>query len=305
MSHSAMKTFETRTFGKWILAGEHSVLRGGEALVFPLKSQWLDWRFEPGGSSFHVETPKGYPEEFKLLFWSVFEKACQLCQIPQNQFLGKLEMRAQIQVGSGLGASATLCVALTRWFVSLGYVSQDNAFLFAKKLEDVFHGESSGVDVAVVLRETGLIFRRDHEPLVFKAHYQPLWFLSHCGEKGITKECVLKVKNLGIRNPSLLAEIDAKMKTSVDMCKELLSNPENSTSFGKLQEALSLGLECFRAWDLVTPSLQKHMQLLKNEGARAVKPTGSGGGGFVLSLWDKMPDENFMIENRMLKASVL
>ncbi|MFN9069192.1 MAG: mevalonate kinase, partial [Bdellovibrionales bacterium] len=102
-----MSSFETRTYGKWILAGEHTVLRGGEALVFPLKSQYLDWKFKSGGSGLDVEIPKGYPEEFKLLFWSVFEKACQLCKISQDQITGKLEMRAHILVGSGLGASAT------------------------------------------------------------------------------------------------------------------------------------------------------------------------------------------------------
>ena len=31
------------------------------------------------------------------------------------------------------------------------------------------------------------------------------------------------------------------------------------------------------------------MVMLKNAGAIAVKPTGSGGGGFVVSLWDKQP----------------
>ena len=300
-----MKNFETRTFGKWILAGEHSVLRGGEALVFPLKSQYLDWSFQPGGSSLEVEIPKGYPEEFKLLFWSVFEKACEICKFPQDQITGRLVMRAHILVGSGLGASATLCVALTRWLISLGFVNPNEDFKFAKNLEDVFHGESSGVDVAVVLKESGLIFKKESSPQSFNSQFQPRWYLSHCGEKGITKECVLKVKKLWQLDPQKMQNVDLQMKQAVDICKAVLAEKESPDSIPKLIEALNLGRKCFESWDLITPKLQNHIQDLEKQGALAVKPTGSGGGGFVLSLWNQQPDENYLIENKMLKASVL
>jgi mevalonate kinase len=300
-----MNSFQTRTYGKWILAGEHSVLRGGEALVFPLKSQYLDWGFQSGGSGLEVEIPKGYPEEFKLLFWSVFEKACQLCNISQDQISGKLEIRAHILVGSGLGASATLCVALTRWLISLGFVNSSEAFRLAKSLEDVFHGESSGVDVAVVLRESGLIFKKELEPINFSSQFQPRWYLSHCGEKGITKECVTKVKKLWQLYPEKMASVDQQMKESVHLCKQVLSQPETLKSTELLMQALDKGRQCFEDWDLITPRLKTHMNELEKQGALAIKPTGSGGGGFVLSLWNDKPDENFLIENKMLKASVL
>jgi mevalonate kinase len=300
-----MKNFETRTYGKWILAGEHSVLRGGEALVFPLKSQYLDWSFQPGGSSLEVEIPKGYPEEFKLLFWSVFEKACQISKIPQDQISGKLVIKAHILVGSGLGASATLCVALTRWLISLGYVNSVDDFKFAKNLEDVFHGESSGVDVAVVLKESGLIFKKETVPQSFTSQFQPRWYLSHCGEKGITKECVLKVKKLWQLDSVEMQKVDLQMKQAVDICKKVLGEKESANSTAQLIEALNLGRKCFESWELITPKLQDHISNLEKQGALAVKPTGSGGGGFVLSLWGDKPDENFLIENKMLKASVL
>lgn len=297
-----LKAFETRTFGKWILAGEHTVLRGGKALVFPLKSQFLDWRFYPESSGgLEVIIPKGYPSEFKLLFWSVFEKACQIKELNPRDFSGRLEMKAEILVGSGLGASATLCVALTRWFHQLGIVRKDEMFVFAKILEDVFHGESSGVDVAVVLSESGLIFKRGHEPLEFHAKWQPQWYLSHCGEKGITKECVQKVKSIGDKDPQKLQRLDEQMKESVELCyQSLLSNAE--TGFQGLVQALQKAEHVFEEWGLITPALDQHMKQLKQLGAVAMKPTGSGGGGFVLSLWDQEPPSEKMA---FLKASVL
>ncbi len=292
--------FETRTFGKWILSGEHTVLRGGEALVFPLKSQWLDWKLNPEGQgSLEVVIPKGYPDEFKLLFWSVFEKACSLCHTSPSQFSGILEMRAQILIGSGLGASATLCVALTRWFQTLGLVSQDSAFSFAKQLEDVFHGESSGVDVAVVMQEQGLVFKKNEKPVPFQAKFQPHWYLSHCGEKGITKECVNKVKALEAKDSLQFLKIDEQMKQATSLCKKALLENSNE-SFSVLKTALDLGADCFSQWGLITPALKFHLQELKASGAVAIKPTGSGGGGFVLSLWD-----HEITDDKFLKASVL
>ena len=298
-----MSPFTTRTYGKWILSGEHTVLRGGEALVFPLKSQWLDWKFIPNDTgSLNVVIPQGYPEEFKLLFWSVFEKACALSHVEGKKFSGTLEMRAQILVGSGLGASATLCVALTRWFQEMGLVAQDAAFNFAKQLEDVFHGESSGVDVAVVLSESGLVYKRNEKPQSFQPQFQPNWYLSHCGEKGITKECVNKVKSLESRDQKKFIEIDEQMKQVTKLCKEALSSNTMKSSL-QLQLALDMGRECFEQWGLVTPALKKHMDLLQTSGAIAMKPTGSGGGGFVLSLWDSGPPQD-QPGLTFLKASV-
>ena len=44
-----MRQFNTRTYGKWILAGEHAVLRGCPALAFPLTSRSLHLEQEANG----------------------------------------------------------------------------------------------------------------------------------------------------------------------------------------------------------------------------------------------------------------
>lgn len=293
---------QTRTFGKWILAGEHTVLRGGSALVFPLRSRYLDFHyFFKNLHPLQLQIPNGYPEEFKLLFWSVFEKACQMKGLKPSQFPGLLEMKANIPVGSGLGASASLCVAIARWFQSLQIISTHEAFDFAKSLEDVFHGESSGVDVAVVLSETGLLFKRGMAPEVFVSQWQPNWYLSHCGHKGITKECVQKVQAWGAENPLDFEEVDLRMKKSVELCRKALSE-KHPTGVAQLIEALNLGESCFQDWGLVNQPLQDHMMKLRNNGAMALKPTGSGLGGYVLSLWDRKPE----VENtEFLQATLL
>lgn len=296
------KNFETRTFGKWILAGEHTVLRGGKALVFPLRSRFLDFQYlYKENKNLEIQIPTGYPEEFKLLFWSVFEKACQLKNMGSTQFQGQIQMKANIPVGSGLGASASLCVALARWFESLKLVNSAEIFDFAKSLEDVFHGESSGVDVAVVLSEKGLLFRRQGAHEAFQAKWQPEWYLSHSGHKGITKECVHKVQSWGLENPQGLEKFDEQMKTSVDLCQHALSTEAQPGNL-ELIKALGLAKECFQEWGLVNPALSEHLKLLTRAGSLAQKPTGSGLGGYVLSLWNKPPQVEGI---EFLKATVV
>jgi len=281
--------FETRTHGKWILAGEHTVLRGGKALVFPLRSRFLDFYYIANKRpTLEIEIPTGYPEEFKLLFWAVFEKACQLKNLGSSQFHGLIQMKANIPVGSGLGASASLCVALARWFESLKIISASETFDFAKTLEDVFHGESSGVDVAVVLSEKGLLFQRQGAKESFQSTWQPEWYLSHSGHKGITKECVQKVQGWGSENPELLEKYDLQMKRSVELCTKALTTDRES-GHAQIIEALELANDCFFAWGLVNQELNVHMNVLHQAGALAFKPTGSGLGGYVLSLWEKPP----------------
>jgi mevalonate kinase len=53
-----------------------------------------------------------------------------------------------------------------------------------------------------------------------------------------------------------------------------------------LKKSIDQAYACFADWGLIHGALNEHIDLLKKNGALAVKPTGSGGeGGHVLSLW--------------------
>jgi mevalonate kinase len=273
-----------RTHGKWILAGEHSVLRGGKALVFPVASRYLDFFFEPG-PELQLEI-QHKNTDLEMAFWGVLEKALQQLQLTRKDVKGRLKLVSNIPVGAGMGASGTLCVSLARWLTALGHLPEDQQFEFSKQLENLFHGESSGVDVAVALNHQGLIFQRPNDMQALSPLWQPPLYLSYCGKRGITSDCIGRVQKILSESPELGVDIDQRMEKAVDLAIAAL---RTKNDWNGLRQAITLAGDCFESWGLVSQNLHDHCVQLKEMGALACKPTGSGDGGFVLSLWHEAP----------------
>jgi mevalonate kinase len=189
-----------------------------------------------------------------------------------------------------MGASAALSVAIARWCQFQNWISEEELFEFSRQLENLFHGESSGVDIAVALSSQGIKFYRSQEywpPIQLRWH--PHWYLSYSGKKGMTSDCVNQVKKFGESHPLEARALDEKMLQSVELAEKALSASGSEEDLLQLKQSLDLGLESFSGWGLTTGVLGDHIQQLKDYGALAVKPTGSGDGGYVLSLWRQPP----------------
>lgn len=300
-------TFSTRVHGKWIVAGEHSVLRGSPALAFPVYGKYLELKWTDG-AVFSSRFAGERGAEFQLLFAGVFDRALELLDRSADLELrrGCFEVESTLPVGAGLGASAALSVAVGRWFVSRNAIAESSLFDFCRQLEDLFHGESSGVDVAVALESRGLHFEREGLPenrmRWFDPAWQPCWYISYSGARGITSECVSQVKRFISKYPERGAELDRKMAASVELAESSLRDSEYAslTRFDNLRLAIEMAGECFAEWGLAEGEIGRHLSWLRESGAIAVKPTGSGGGGYALSLWRKRPPPE--IENQLISV---
>lgn len=282
-------SYRTRTYGKWILAGEHAVLRGSPALVFPLVSRWLDLSFV-GDSATKLKVSFAGPHgsELEMPFWASLEKACELFDVDRDRLRGTLALESGIPVGAGLGASAALCVALVRWFSTLKNLPADEVRDRARLLENLFHGESSGVDVAVVSLEKPLSYIRGGDLAELVTAWRPRLYVSYSGKRGVTRECVSRVQALAGENPELAARTDEEMKEAVQLAARALRADE-ATGLEMLARAMRIAEHCFQQWGLSEGRVRAHLDWLKAEGAIAAKPTGSGDGGYCLSLWVKNP----------------
>ncbi len=142
--------FQTTTHGKWILAGEHAVLRGYGALAFPVKEKYLTLTYQPKTSDLSADYDGSSGDEMHLLFWSVLEQGQQLLGQSLNRLTGHFHLQSNIPIGVGMGASAALCVAMSRWFAAQNLLLDETISSFAQRLENLFHGKSSGFDIAAV-----------------------------------------------------------------------------------------------------------------------------------------------------------
>ncbi len=286
--------FSTTTNGKWILAGEHAVVRGHQALVFPVPSCKLVLNYKADNGGLSAEFAEQYGEETHLLFWSVMEKGMQLLGRSIQELKGQFHISSTIPVGAGMGASAALSVAVARWFHAQGLIAETEIYTFAKSLEDMFHGKSSGLDIAGVNAAEGIYFHQGQFRAINMA-WQPHWYLSSCDQLGVTSRCIDQVNKLWEQQPEMAMAIDQKMIASVEQAEKALS-VEHPSSREQLSNAIHAAAECFQEWGLLSENLKKHMDLLKGHGAIAVKPTGSGGGGYVLSLWNSpLSDDNLPV----------
>lgn len=281
--------YSTTTYGKWILAGEHAVVRGHAALVFPVKEKKLTLIYEPTSDKLGADYTGSCGADLHLLFWSVLEYGIKLLGHSLNELQGHFLLDNQIPIGAGMGASAALSVAMSRWFVAQNLIAPERCIAFAKELEHLFHGKSSGLDVAGVATEQGIYFKAGEiQPMDVKAH--PGFYLSTCNQIGITAHCIRQVQELWEQDPQKAQTIDLQMSAAVEQARQALAL-ENGF-IAPLIHAINQAAECFAQWGLISNDLQQHMEWLKNEGAVAVKPTGSGGGGYVLSLWESPPPIN-------------
>ena len=280
------------TPGKWILCGEHTVLRGGEALVFPLKCMGIRWSYtrrdSGSGLKFVISGTRG--QELEPLLSGVIQRILHLFSLTGAKINGLVECENDLPLGAGLGASAALSVSIVRWLTEdLQLLPQNKMFENSKRVEDLFHGESSGVDVAVVLQQKPLVFSRTQGFRPLPLEWQPSMYLSYSGKRGMTSECVLQVKELLKNHPAQGDALDLNMKSSVEMAQRalLMGSSEKAQRELILIQSLKLARQVFENWGLVDPVMNSEIIKLSEAGALAVKPTGSGGGGYLLSLWEK------------------
>jgi mevalonate kinase len=282
--------FTTCLPGKWVLVGEHTVTRGGMAIVFPFPGVSLRLDFAPQRSErLKVSPPEAEPVIYELL--SIYESGRRR----DDGFswpTGRLTIQSDIPQGAGLGSSAALCSAVARWIASGAGLTANELAETARSLESRFHGDSSGMDVAAALANAPIVFEKGCPPRILKLERVPHFTLHDTGLRSNTSECVSRVKTFMDRNPDKALSVDRAMEAaSYKALKGLLTYDRGNEQAGleAIAEGMRMALDCFSAsaWNLIPETEQRLIHSLLADGALAAKPTGAGGGGMALALWER------------------
>ncbi|MDR1982421.1 MAG: hypothetical protein LBQ08_01320 [Holosporaceae bacterium] len=264
---------------KWILSGEHSVVRGKKAIAFPLKNYKNSITFEKS-DHFRISASQEYSKETIM---SLLKEASNFLKISLEKISGHIGMKSDIPMKAGLGSSAAICVNIANIFRHFGFC--DDVLNLARHLENRFHKKSSGLDVTVVFENKPIIFKENKLSEFLEPGFWPPMILTYSGEKSITSSCATIIGEIFLKNEKLALELDEQMDSASNLCEEALKNSD----FYKLKDGITLGGEIFHRWGLCNSSMNLHINKLLSCGARAAKPIGSGLGGYILSLWEENP----------------
>ena len=273
--------------GKLILLGEHAVVYGQPALAAAIPRRvHLAVRDLRGEGRAPLRIVMEGPDAPAELVHAVDELARMLGLEPRLE----IRVQSEIPLGSGLGSSAALGVALARALSQLAgrACPPDEAARLAMVIERRFHGTPSGVDPAIAAREGMILFRRARpapdaaaEELRIISPLQPLHIV--VGLTGLTRgtrSAVLPLKARRDARPSLYDPLIAALG-------DLAHGGARAVERGDLAD---LGVRFDAAHGLLAalgvscPELDALCATMRRAGALGAKLTGAGGGGAAIAL---------------------
>lgn len=283
--------------GKVILFGEHAVVYGVEALAAGLpamvRARALS-RNELGSSSnLSIKSKVSIPawgleiDAFELGSSNVLQQMCERIRQALKKEIKPfyLEIDAKVPPASGLGASASVAVAMTKALAAHAGITlnADQVNQIAYGCEQLAHGTPSGLDNTLATYGGVQRFQRVDGGVRFSVVDVPdpielLIVLS--GKKGYTAETVARVR---AAREAALSKYDQLFSQIAEISSDGL-NALRSCDLDKLGRLLTANQQCLREVGVSCVEIEQVIELAVSTGVRGAKLTGSGDGGAVIIL---------------------
>ena len=251
--------------GKIILCGEHAVVYGHPAIALAVDRRvTVTLHRRPGRTAFHPSVASD----------SRLEQAVEFA-LPQTGL--EVQLESSLPMGRGMGSSAAFAVALVRAKAQLmGETADlDTIYQNAFAIEQIFHGNPSGLDHAVSSRGGALFYRRGPPP-EFETLPCPDWSLIVL-DSGTSGDTSAMVTHVAGQRPSIDPTLQ-RIGELVQSARSVLNDPP------ALGELLNENHTLLRSIGVSTPKLDELTQLARQAGAWGAKLAGAGGGGVVVAL---------------------
>jgi len=282
-SESHSKLGVGRGNGKTVLLGEHAVVYGMPAIAAGI-SLGATARAEPSDvNSLRIAGRVARSGDGSDLV-AALEQTCEaLGTGPQ-----RVEVDVNVPLGSGLGGSAAIGVAISRAILAARGEAEtaERVLSGANAWEQVFHGNPSGVDAAAAYAGGCIWFTKATgiDPLYVAVPLRLAICLA--GPPASTKEMVENMKRLGERRPDLLGKSLAGIESLVKNAR-LCIEAGDLSGLGQLMNYNQMLLS---GLFLSTPDIERACAVAREAGALGAKLTGAGGGGAVIALCADSPE---------------
>lgn len=273
----------TSAFGKVILVGEHAVVHGRAALAASIDRQVKVW-FEG--------RPSG-PISLSVPHWNVSVSVGEahpladalgiLAQEVGAEHLSvSLHALAELPPAAGLGSSAATMVSVARALAAAAGRRLDPERLeeIATAGERCFHGNPSGIDVALAARGGMGLYRRS-TGLQAVTPAAPLELaVGVSGEPRSTADMVARVTGALASRPEETGALLDELGQAAEAGAAALETGDLDALAGRMARAQ----EILAGLGLSTRGIDTMIEAALREGAMAAKLTGAGGGGAVIAL---------------------
>ncbi len=265
-----------RGHGKLILCGEHAVVYGHPAIAFAV-DRCTRVTASPHSGSLDVICKLDNPG-LRLAAEQIFGDRGWQVQIDTD-----------VPLGRGMGSSAALAVALAEAHAraTSGDTSHEALMEAAMPIERHFHGNPSGLDVAVALHRKPMRFLRG-PPMTWTPLRPCPWPLVVLDSQvqGHTRELVDQVAAQRPKVDPILNEIGQL----VDEMASVIEDPE------EVGPLMSENHRLLQALGVSTPELDHLVDLSVRQGALGAKLAGAGGGGVAFALMRTQEDADALCD---------
>lgn len=274
---------ERRFFGKLLLFGEYTVVLGAQALVLPYEAVGGSWAYadqmpDKAKAENSNRSLKNY------LQWLNQTPEAEHIDIVRfsNDLDAGLAFDSNIPNGYGVGSSGALVAALFDHYRSIEPPESNGELRnLLGKLENYFHGNSSGLDPLACYMGKPLLVK-DKEIKVLDSCPVPEGLKIELYDTGITSPTGPLVAYFGeqMKHYSFYKKIDRQLIPATDKAIDSWLNGNTQGVWDALGEISAIQLAHFQPMipESIHPLWEENLQ----QGRKLMKLCGSGGGGYVL-----------------------
>ncbi len=265
---------------KILLLGEYTILNGSKALAIPFDKLSGKWSFA------ELSTPEAKASHASLVSFLSHrsEEYLDLKRLKKDVEKG-LWFDSSIPHGYGLGSSGALIAALFETYGwKKGTLQEDKVSL--ARLEDYFHGSSSGIDPLVSLVQKPLLIHNFDEVEILdrKISLDGL-FLVNTGKPRQTGPLVSIYKEK-MKDPEFKRGCAEVLSREVNFAINCIVSGERSHLFHHLWLISKFQWEYFP--EMIPTQMRGLWSRGLESGEYVLKLCGAGGGGFILGYSDKL-----------------